>query len=176
MKTETPKLATLAEVKEMALKCMNTKYNFEGREYSAFDLGFYFDFYNKKRAWGTCCHTKKQISLSKFLIQAKPRTIGEWKNTMIHEIAHAIAGSMGSYGHTRLWRNIFLSMGGNGERCSDSNNDVINPQLAKYTLICPNGHISMAHKKSRMTSGRASCGKCSKVWDERFLFKVTKNY
>lgn len=176
MKNATQKLATLKEVEEMALKCMGTNYHFKGIDYNAKSLGYRFSFSNKKRAWGTCYYTKKQISLSKFLVQAKPRTIEEWHNTMIHEIAHAIAYDMGSHGHTRLWRSVFLSMGGNGERASDSDHGVINPSMAKYTLTCPNGHVAMAHKSSRKTSGQASCGECSKVWDSRFLLKVTKNY
>ncbi len=63
---------------------------------------------------GNACPKRKQIGLSVPIFSLKENR-GEYRNTVLHELAHVIAGpSVRSHGEE--WRNIFLELGGNGKR------------------------------------------------------------
>ena len=75
---------------------------------------------NRKRAFGLCSHSKEVISLSSYLVpQMTDKAI---KNTIIHEIAHALTPF---HGHDNVWRDKCISLGGNGKRCCCTSHRII---------------------------------------------------
>lgn len=122
--------------------------------------GWKFEFDNAKRRFGLCHFGTKTISLSKHLV--KLNGIESVQNTILHEIAHALVGV--KHGHDAVWRAKAIEIGCDG-KCCYSREEVARPER-KYIGTCPNGHTSERH---RMTKKKTSCGRCSRVYDERFL-------
>lgn len=167
-------------VRDMALVCMGKDYTYRGVTYNMNKMGWKFAFNDRKRALGVCSPRRKTIYLSTFFIESGSREMKMWENTMIHEIAHAINTGLGGRGHDSRWRDIFIKNGGDGNRTSGDTqyDDLLERPVSKYTTVCPNGHTSPSHKRSRnIEDGRISCGKCcSGSFDKRFLLKQIQNY
>jgi hypothetical protein len=128
------------------------------REHGLSDWKFRFD---KARARiGYCNSTHKTISLSEPLtLLASDETI---RDTLLHEIAHALVGAENQHNH--VWRTKAIAIGCSGNRTCDD----VRIQ-GKYKLICPNGHI--AGYPHRRTSKKRSCATCSNKYDERYLLR-----
>lgn len=63
---------------------------------------------------GNACPKRKEIGLSLPIFSLEENR-GEYRNTVLHELAHIIAGPR-ARAHGRQWREIFLNLGGNGQR------------------------------------------------------------
>jgi predicted SprT family Zn-dependent metalloprotease len=72
-----------------------------------------FDFDRSKRRAGRCSYTKKKISLSMYYALKVPTE--ELKNTILHEIAHALVGP--GHNHDEVWRRTAIGIGCDGNRC-----------------------------------------------------------
>ena len=71
---------------------------------------WHFKFNRKKQVLGECDHKNKTIYLStEYVKHAKEAQV---RQTILHEIAHAMLDS--GHGHDELWRNLFISIGGDG--------------------------------------------------------------
>lgn len=68
----------------------------------------------KTRA-GRCSYRTKTISFSMHFISDKQTTDDEFKNTVLHEIAHVLAGAKAKHG--AAWRKVAKSIGCDGKRC-----------------------------------------------------------
>ena len=75
------------------------------------DWSFTFD--RSKVRFGKCNYRRKQISLSTFLVELNGED--EVRDTILHEIAHALAPR--GAGHGPVWKSLALSIGCNGRRC-----------------------------------------------------------
>lgn len=112
-----------------------------------------------------CCHFQtKTITLSYKLVSSN--SADEVLNTILHEIAHALAGPR--HGHGGEWRALAVSIGCSGARCYPR--EVIRP-ARKFKGICPNGHEVLRHKRNKI-----ACGKCCTMFsggqfDSQFLIK-----
>jgi hypothetical protein len=88
-----------------------------GREDDGFDpwLGprWTFRFDDGIRRFGCCDHGNMEIRLSRRLTLANGER--EVKNTLLHEIAHALCGP--GVGHGIDWVSCCLRIGGDGKRC-----------------------------------------------------------
>ena len=138
----------LQEAKDLAISLME--------EHGLIDARWYFRFDNAKRRFGVCNYTYKRISLSTALTELND--IEKVKDTILHEIAHALVGF--NHGHDWVWKQKALEIGCNGDRCYSS--DEVVTTSAKYEAVCPNPeckHLHKKHKRSRRTK-RSSCGKC----------------
>jgi predicted SprT family Zn-dependent metalloprotease len=121
--------------------------------------GWSFAFDRSKVRFGKCDFSRKQISLSRHLVLLNPEE--EVRDTILHEIAHALA-PRGS-GHGPAWRALAISIGCNGQRCYGR--EVVRP-AAKYRGTCPScRRVIYRHRRTLI-----ACGKCSDVFDTRFLF------
>ena len=131
-------------------------------KYGLLDSGWYFEFDNAKRRFGCCHHDKKKITLSNHLTLLREESFV--RNTILHEIAHALVG--GRNGHNHIWRAKAIEIGCNGNRCSS---DV--EIKGKWIGTCPNGHVKHRHRKP---SGSISCGTCSNVYNPKYAinFKI----
>ena len=130
--------------------------------------GWVFEFDNAKRRFGYCNYRTKTISLSRQLVLLNNEE--RVKNTILHEIAHALVGR--GHGHNNVWKRKAIEIGCDGNRCYSSENTTI--VQGKYQATCPKcNHV---HYKHRQSKNRQSCGKCSKVFDvERLLvYKLTQ--
>lgn len=123
-----------------------------------------FEWIPNKTIMGRYISSKNVIQLSKPLVQLNNENTV--RDTIIHEIAHAIAGV--EAGHGRLWKVTALRLGGSISRCTAS--DVVKVP-SKRVLVC----ISCSHEvpvyRSRKTT--KACGKCCRIhnggrFDERF--------
>lgn len=73
-----------------------------------------FGWMNKKTVLGDCSYAHKRIRLSKFHVLKNDRSITT--NTILHEIAHALAG-VGN-GHNIIWKRWCIQVGANPVRCA----------------------------------------------------------
>lgn len=109
----------------------------------------------KKRA-GMCIHSTKTISLSEYYVR-----MNDWsqvEQTVLHEIAHALAGP--GQGHNFVWARKCRELGIVPERCYNSA-DVNMPQ-GLVRIICENhGEIGRQHRMPRSNSKTYKvCRKC----------------
>ena len=116
----------------------------------------------KTRA-GVCRLDRKEIGLSRPLLRLyTPEQVTE---TVLHEIAHALAGP--GHGHDAVWRAIAQRIGCSGTRCVPE--DV--PRVdGDWEGTCPAGHRTTVHR--RPTRVR-SCGRCSPRFDGSAIYEWT---
>jgi SprT protein len=124
-----------------------------------------FGFDNAKTRFGQCDHKRHRISLSRHL--SVTNSEDDVEQVILHEIAHALAGS--KEGHGRAWLAIARSLGYRGGRTHSA---VVPTDTAKWRGLCPVGHEVVRFRKPKRTM---SCAKCSArfseahviVWQER---------
>lgn len=92
--------------------------------------GWRFQFTNAKRTFGVCSYDRATISLSRPLTIANDEA--EVRNTILHEIAHALAPG---HGHNHVWKQVCHRIGARPERCYDS--EAVKMPNAPYGLYCP---------------------------------------
>jgi predicted SprT family Zn-dependent metalloprotease len=112
---------------------------------------------------GVCYHSKRLIGLSETICtNASDESV---RDTILHEIAHALAGVREQHGEA--WRKIAVAIGCNGKATHDE------PLTGyKWIGICPNGHEA---KKFRLRSDtRFSCTICCPVFNDNYLYTWKK--
>lgn len=132
--------------------------------------GWRFAYNNRKRAAGICSYRNRTIELSALLTQfADERDV---LDTILHEIAHAMAGP--SAGHGWEWQRIAKSIGCNGKRCFDeqTSTGLAYTMIAKYKAICPNGH---EHFCNRLPKRRKACACGGRRFNEAFVLNFKPN-
>ena len=153
----------LFEARVLAVKLMD--------KHGLLEKGWHFEFDNAKRRFGVCNYRYKRIGLSKHITELN--NVDRVKNTILHEIAHALVGK--KHGHDWVWRAKAIEIGCDGERCYKSR-EVETPK-SKYEAVCVGcGHV---HKRHKMVRGGivSSCGKCSGGrYNERFKLEWKVNY
>jgi predicted SprT family Zn-dependent metalloprotease len=114
-----------------------------------------FGFDNAKTRAGLCNYTTKRISVSKYL--AAKYDDDEVHQILLHEVAHAMAGSRA--GHGAKWKATAAELGYEGSRLHDG---AIADELAPWVGTCPMGHI---HYRYRQPKRPLACGRCSRRFD-----------
>lgn len=132
-----------------------------------------FAWINRKTAFGLCNYSTKTISLSRHLVTINdmPRV----KNTILHEIAHALAPG---HGHGRVWKNMCVKIGARPERCYNEQNTVT-PE-AKYHLVCRECDFK-ASRHRKPTVQNYMCPKClrgrpTRRYDVKYRLQLVQNY
>jgi predicted SprT family Zn-dependent metalloprotease len=118
--------------------------------------GWCFRFNNAVRTFGLCDYTHRTISLSSKLV-----AINEYarvKNTILHEIAHALAGK--ACGHGYSWARMARNIGCDAKRCYSSENTVLPKMPWKATC----GHCGRTYQYARRPKDVA-CGECCKKYN-----------
>jgi hypothetical protein len=90
MCTTTKVNSDLVTIKKLALEYMSNDFVYRGNVYNMAKLGWRFVFHTKKTALGTCSKSRKTVALSSWIIENSENPLSTWKNTILHEIAHAI--------------------------------------------------------------------------------------
>lgn len=133
----------LEEAEALALKLM--------REHDLVSWGFRFD--RAKVRFGCCNYTKREISLSKYLVELNDKS--HVYDTILHEIAHALVGPY--HNHDKVWKQKMLELGGN-PRARYHHTELVLPKR-KYTATCPSCGITSQAQKKRKVACRACCRK-----------------
>ena len=131
--------------------------------------GWKFVLNSTRSSLGMCYYYKKTIAVSRYNVIYNSEDVV--RNTILHEIAHVLAGKQKEYGHGKIWRDIAKSIGCDGYRCGSM---IVPP---KFLGVCPS--CSREFKKSRRLKNEA-CGSCCKrynngLWHESFVIQWTKN-
>ena len=124
------------------------------------DATWSFAFDNAKRRAGACDYLRKRITLSRYLSARYDDATN--RQTILHEIAHALAGP--AAGHGAEWKRIARSLGYTGgvtHRGETAN------ELAPWVGVCPAGHVAYRHHQATRAT---SCAVCAPTFDERHLF------
>lgn len=131
---------------------------------------WFFEWSRSKKVAGSCTYRIKRIVLSKPLTELSDEK--DVRDTILHEIAHALTPN---HGHDWIWQRKAKEIGCNGQRCYGGNECSIiiaHNKIAKYKAVCINGHENFCN---RLPKGKHSCGKCSRRFDEKFLFNYVLN-
>src|ERR1700712_4984170 len=114
------------------------------------DPSWSFAFDNAKTRAGLCNYTDKRISVSRYL--AARYEDDEIHQVLLHEVAHAMAGSRS--GHGPKWKAIAADLGYEGKRTHDG---ATATEFAPWVGTCPVGHV---HYRYKTPTRPLSCGKC----------------
>lgn len=123
-----------------------------------------FGFDHAKRRAGLCNYTARRISVSRYL--AARFEDDEIHQILLHEVAHAMAGSKA--GHGAAWKRIAREIGYVGGRTHDGE---IAAELAPWVGRCAAGH---EYVRFRRPSGEHSCSACSPRFDRDHLISWTR--
>lgn len=119
------------------------------------DWNFTFD--DAVRRFGLCSYWRRTISLSRRLVERNDEA--EVRNTILHEIAHALAGSKAKHGPE--WKRKAAEIGARPERCYDMAE--VNTPDAPYQAIC--NQCSSAYKRFRVARRTLACSKCCREFN-----------
>ena len=114
-----------------------------------------FAFDNAKTRAGLCNYTDKRITVSRYL--AARYEDDEIHQVLLHEVAHAMAGSRS--GHGARWKSIAADLGYEGKRLHDG--EIAN-ELAAWVGACPAGHV---HYRYKTPTRPLACGRCARRFD-----------
>lgn len=114
-------------------------------------IGWSLCYDRAKRRLGQCRYRTKQISLSSHMV--KGDSDANIRDTLLHEIAHALVGHRA--GHGLVWRAKAIEIGCTGERCGHIETVV----EAKYIYKCACREIRR-HKKTNKDYTRRYCKRC----------------
>jgi predicted SprT family Zn-dependent metalloprotease len=118
---------------------------------------FHFD--SAKVRFGKCDYGKREITLSRHLVELNDEA--EVRDTILHEIAHALVRP--SVGHGQAWQRIAHAIGCNARRCYGD--EVVRPK-PRHKGTCPACHrVVYRHRRVMI-----ACAHCSPVFDKRFAF------
>ncbi len=123
------------------------------------DDSWSFAFDNAKTRAGLCNYTERRISVSRYL--AARYEDDEIHQVLLHEVAHAIAGTRA--GHGPKWRAVAAGLGYEGKRLHGG--EIAN-EFAPWVGTCPAGHV---HYRYRKPARALACGQCSRRFDAAHL-------
>jgi hypothetical protein len=125
--------------------------------------GWSLAFDNAKRRAGVCRHGARVIGLSAPL--ARLHSVEEVRETLLHEIAHALAGP--EHGHDAVWVARARAIGSTGQRCLPAEAPRV---TAPWLGVCPAGHTVERHRRPERV---ASCLECSPTFSAEHLLEWT---
>jgi len=128
------------------------------------DPSWSFAFDNAKRRAGACSFTAKRVSVSRYLAARYDDDTNH--QTLLHEVAHALAGP--AAGHGPAWKRVARELGYVGGTTHDGETAT---ELAPWVGTCPAGHVAYRHRRPTRPT---SCVKCAPRFDERHLFEWTR--
>jgi predicted SprT family Zn-dependent metalloprotease len=128
------------------------------------DDSWTFAYDNAKRRAGLCDYTKRRISLSRYLAARYDDDTNH--QTLLHEVAHALAGA--TAGHGPEWKRVAADLGYVG---GATHHGETATELAPWVGTCPNGHTVYRHRRA---TRQTSCAACSPRYDARFVITWTR--
>ena len=123
-----------------------------------------FGFDNAKRRAGLCDYTRKRITVSRYLSARYDDDTNH--QTLLHEVAHALAGADAAHGPR--WKAVARELGYVGGVTHQGETAT---ELAPWVGVCPSGHTAYRHRRPARAT---SCVKCAPRFDQRYLFSWTR--
>ena len=123
--------------------------------------GWTFAYDNAKARFGQCRYADRTITLSRPITRLNEEH--HIRTTLLHEIAHALAGP--GTGHGPVWRRTARKLGIRPDRCYDPAK--VRTPPAPYTGTCPTPSCGATIKRHRLTTKarNAACGACCKRYN-----------
>ncbi|MFT4211403.1 MAG: SprT-like domain-containing protein [Microbacterium sp.] len=128
------------------------------------DATWSFGFDNAKRRAGLCDYTRHRISVSRYLAARYDDETN--RQTLLHEVAHALVGS--AAGHGIRWKRAARDLGYTGGVTHRGETAI---ELAPWVGICPAGHVVYRHRRATRAT---SCALCAPVFDPRHALTWTR--
>ena len=125
------------------------------------DSSWTFGFDNAKRRAGQCDYRRKHLSVSRYL--AARHTDEENHQTLLHEVAHALAGADAAHGPR--WKAAARDLGYVG---GVTHRGETATELAPWIGLCPAGHVAYRYRRPARAT---SCAACAPRFDERYTFR-----
>lgn len=119
------------------------------------DDSWSFSFDHARTRAGACHWTQRRITVSRHL--AARWSDEEVHQTLLHEVAHALAGPDAAHGSQ--WRHIADRLGYTGQR---THSNPTADDLAPWIGSCPGGHLFYRHRRPTRP---LACGKCARRFD-----------
>ncbi|NYF98372.1 SprT-like domain-containing protein [Janibacter cremeus] len=116
-----------------------------------------------KRRAGVCRYTDRAIGLSAHLTRL--HTLDQVRDTVLHEIAHALAGPRAAHGPR--WRATATAIGASPDRCLPEDAARI---PGSWLGTCPRGHTVDRHRRP---SRVLSCRRCGPGFSVDSIFTWT---
>lgn len=113
--------------------------------------GWRFEFDRAKRRAGICRHAQRVIGLSAPLTRLHPDA--EVRDTLLHEIAHALAGPRA--GHGPVWAATARRIGCSAERCVPEDAPSV---PGSWVGVCSRGHSVDRHRRPERVLLCTRCG------------------
>lgn len=137
-------------------------------------------FNNHKRTLGSCqfhvpVYEKGQFNPFKSHIELKfsrhwmeHAPLEEVLDTILHELAHGLAGPRADHGHE--WKRIAHRLGCKPKHATDYKMpDEVKEKTHKWLGICINGHKTYRHRLTAKAKN-VSCGRCSSRYDPKYKY------
>ncbi|MBS43058.1 MAG: sprT domain-containing protein [Nocardioides sp.] len=105
-----------------------------------------------RRRAGVCRFRDRVIGLSAPLTALHDES--EVRDTVLHEIAHALAGPR--HGHDEVWREVAQRIGSTGERCVPADAPRVE---APWIGVCAQGHTAERFRRPERVMSCARCGR-----------------
>jgi predicted SprT family Zn-dependent metalloprotease len=141
------------------------------KEHGLSNRGWIFDFDNALGRCGVCKHRSRKIQLSKHYSNLNIET--NVKDTILHEIAHALVGP--GHGHNHIWRAKAIEIGCKGFRCkSEETHEGFVRTPSKYIGTC--NACKNTYFRNRLPKRLSSCGKCSNIFNPDLIIVYEINH
>lgn len=127
------------------------------------ERGWSFRFDRARTRFGCCNYRDRVISLSRVLTERNSEA--EVRETLLHEIAHALVGA--GVGHGPEWKQKAQEIGCSGVRCHSA--DI--PQ-GKWQASC--GGCGKQYFRHRQPKRNYSCGICSNRYNPNYQLIFSK--
>lgn len=116
--------------------------------------GWKFGYDRAKSRCGVCDYNGRIIKLSKYYVMDKSVHWRDIKNTILHEIAHAIAGYEAA--HDANWRRVAVAIGCSGSTC----NTVWKGATANYRFWCNCKRVDVLRYRLTEKFKKGVCASC----------------
>lgn len=113
-----------------------------------------FQFDRAKCRAGCCKYRRTTITLSEYYVPRNDEA--EIRDTILHEIAHALAGP--GQGHGPVWKAICLTIGAKPVRCYD--NTKVDMPKGQWRANCPSCKKEFHRHRRPKNDGIIYCAKC----------------
>lgn len=119
-------------------------------------VGWRFEFDHARRRFGKCDYTNRRITLSRYLTFLNG--IDEVRDTILHEIAHALCPGDG---HGAKWRATCRAIGARPKRCFTEAQVVTPPRrAARWQMGCPKCEWWTDRRRRLRPTDRYICKRC----------------
>jgi predicted SprT family Zn-dependent metalloprotease len=129
-------------------------------------LGWKFNLDQTKQRVGVCSHRTKTIGFSLHYLEKS--TDAEIRDTILHEIAHALVGS--NHGHDHVWRAKCIEIGAKPKRLAGE--DAVTTAKPNYLIKCPACGWQTKRYRMRRRNFGSRCPKCHTTVQ---IFKIERS-